>query len=87
MAATRVSVTTTPTAVSGLTAGTAYVGQNVGPYPMLLSAQTSTATTDTAAFVIQPYGSFDVERASGESIYVWTSVEHGTTMVYDEAAD
>ena len=80
-------VTTTPTALTGLTQDTNYVGWVRGPFPVNVMAASSAPDPDTAedyATVMPRYD--DTARfkpTADDSIYVWAK-GNGSRFVWDE---
>ena len=84
----RQDITTTPTAIGGLTADTRYSWQNKSSSVIHLETAATAPTSPSAAFTIAP-GSFGTLRKSGsDDIYLWTSDDHFISggLVYEEAA-
>ena len=77
-----VPVTTSPTAITGLAAGTTYIGQAQGHQPITYTTVVG-AYDNSPGFVAQPGSSFLMKPESGESVYVWVARGQGH-MVYTE---
>ena len=82
MAATRVTVNATPTAISGLTDDTGYQAQVEG-LPLFYLAASSTPTRADGGFWVGTHDGFWFHKVSGEEIYVWAAGED-TSLWYDE---
>ena len=68
----RVTVTTTPTAVSGLTEGTDYLVQNQSRFDLCADLLTSAPANNSApARIIGYRGVAYYTIGSGESLYLW----------------
>ena len=84
----RQAITTTPTALAGITVGTNYTMQNRSPRPIFVEVAATAPTGSGGAFVMPSApgeGSAGIAKAdAGESIFVW-SVTAGGAVVYDEA--
>ena len=86
------ALTTTPTALSGVPAGTRYMVQNKYHRSIYLERGTAAPTTSQGAFVLpptpHPLSVGTINLNSGENAYIWTdSVVGGAGGVaYDEAA-
>ena len=82
--------TATPTALSGITAGTNYSIQNRTGKSVYIETTTSTPADSGEAFVMSSAGDLSagiVKANSGENIYVWVG-EIGSgvgAVVWDEA--
>ena len=84
----RQALTTTPTALASITAGTNYTMQNRSPRVVYVEVAAAAPTDSGGAFVMSPApgeGSAGIAKAdTGESIFVWTAAAGGA-IVYDEA--
>ena len=83
-------LTTTPTALAGVTAGTRYSIQNQSLHVVHMQVAASAPTDPGNAFRLTPSGATSVgefNAPSGTSCYVWVSrtLLGGGTVVYDEA--
>ena len=81
----RQDVTTTPTALSGLTVGTEYTLQSRAPGLVYVEAADAAPSASGAAFVLSPEAFLIVKRdASTQEIYVWGE-RSGGGVVFEEA--
>ena len=82
------TVTTTPTALTGITTGFQYAVQNRGSRAVRISVTSSAPSASTEDYFIIGVGYYGRENfgyptaSSGESIYVWTDSET-STVAYD----
>ena len=85
----RQALTTSPTALAGITVGTNYTIQNRSPRTVFVEVASAAPTDSGGAFVMSPApgeNSAGIAKAdSGESIFVWTATATGGAVVYDEA--
>ena len=86
MATTSQAVTTTPTAVAGLTSGTAYSIQFHGIGYLYISEGAAAPDADTAARNrYQNDANIPVKPATGEDIYIWAQMNDVGTISINEA--
>ena len=81
----RQALSTSPTALAGLTASTRYTVQNRSHRVVYLQVASAAPADTAAAFAIKPDGFAIVSATGSDNVYVWASAAGGA-VVYDEAA-